>query len=88
VRPAEKWCRRNRQVRSVETFERRELALSELVETLRGREVLEPVLAQVAKHIRLGQGGGRGREQYLATVATRGDAGGAVHVHTDVALFV
>ena len=47
--PAEEGRRRNRQVRPEERLERRELAVSELVDALGRGEILEPVLAEVGE---------------------------------------
>ncbi len=73
------------QIRLVEALQRREATVPELVDALGRRQVLEPVLAEVAETIRADQGGRRGRDQHLPAVAARGDAGGPVHVHPDVA---
>jgi len=80
--------RGDRQVRPVKALQRRKLPLPELVQALRSREILQTVLAEVAKQISSGQGGGRGRDEHLAAVATRSDASRAMHVNADVALFV
>ena len=47
--PADERVGRNRQIRSVEALQRRELAAAELVEAYRRREILQPMLAEVAQ---------------------------------------
>ena len=49
--PAEERCCRNRQIRPVEALQRREVLVAELVDPLRCRQILQPVLAQVAQPI-------------------------------------
>jgi hypothetical protein len=83
---AEERRRRDRQVRLVERLQPRELTLAELPDPLRGAQVLEPVLPEVAEALASEQGGGRGRDEHLAAVPGSCDAGGAVHVGADVAL--
>ena len=68
-------------------LERRELGLEplddELVQPLGPIDVLEPVGAELsdgdASHLVLDQLAGRAREQHLAAVADRPDAGRAMH---------
>ena len=71
--PAEEGGGRDGQVRPVERLERRELAVSELVDPLRRREVLEPVLAQV-RELDLDELSRRGGDEHLAAVPGGGDA--------------
>ena len=66
--------------------ERRKLAVAELVDANRACEVLEPVLAEVAKRLRVEQRRRVGREEDLVAVRERGDARSAVDVLADVAL--
>src|SRR5437867_6623578 len=47
--PAEERGRRNRQIRSMQCLERWKGRFAELVETERGRQILEPVLAEIAE---------------------------------------
>ena len=82
---SEEGRRGNGQVRAVEALERRKLAVSELVDALGGREILEPVLAEVCEP-ELDELSRRGRDEHLPAVARRGDAGGAVDVAADIAL--
>ncbi len=70
----------------MQALERRKVNVSQLVDALGRRKVLEAVLAQVAQAVRLEEGGGGGGDQHLSTVAGGGDAGGAVHVGAHVAL--
>jgi hypothetical protein len=94
-RTADERRRLHRQVRRpvLERPRRRELRAQttrqQLVDPLRLREVLQPVLAQVAQR-QLGQRrlvqqlARRLREQHLTTVGSRPDAGGAMHVEPHV----
>ena len=74
------------QRRPVEAAQRRERAVAELIDPLRPRQVLEPMLAEVDDIVvsreqvarRLG-------EQHLAAVARGRDPRRAMHVHADVA---
>ena len=76
-----------RQVRSVEAPQRWERAAPELIDPLRPRQVLQPVLPEVDEVVRAHQQiAGRVREQHLPAVTGVGDPGGPVHVHADVAL--
>ena len=78
--------RLHRQVRLVERFERRELAVAELVEPLGRRQVLEPVLAEVAQAVGARRAPRRLRDEHLAAVPDRRDPRRAVDVDPDVAL--
>src|SRR5207253_4139185 len=84
--PAEERGRRNRQIRSMQCLERWKGRFAELVETERGRQILEPVLAEIAEWKRSGlqQGRGRRREQDLASVSRRRDPRRPVDVEADV----
>jgi hypothetical protein len=57
VLPAEERCRRNGQVRPVEALQRGEVGVAELVDPLGRREVLQPVLAEVAQAVRVDERG-------------------------------
>ena len=79
------------QVGVAEAAQRREVERQpvppNLEDPLGFRKVLEPVLAQVAQlERRVGRVGRRPREQHLAAVPGRRDAGGAVHVDARVPL--
>ena len=69
----------------VQGLERREVTVSELVDALRRGEVLESVLAKILQ-LELDKLCGRGRDEHLAAVAGGRDAGGTVHVVSDVSL--
>jgi hypothetical protein len=60
--------------------------LSELIDALRRRQVLEPVLAQVAEPVSAHEGRGRGGNEHLTPMRTSGDARRAVNVCAHVAL--
>ncbi len=79
--------RLNREVRPIEGLERRKIRVPELVETLRGGEVLEAMVAEVAE-VRFGveQLPRRLREENLPAVTGAHDPRRSVHVGTDVAL--
>ena len=79
----------------LERCERRKLALEafrhELEDPLRPAQVLQPMLAEIAEgellwEIVLDELSRRLRDEHLAAVACRGNAGAAVDVHSDVAL--
>ena len=82
----EEGCCRDGQVRAVERLERGERALSQLVDALGSRQILEPVLAEVCE-LELDELGRRGGDEHLPAVPCRGDPRGAMHVPADVALF-
>ncbi len=82
--PTEERGRRHGQVGAVEAPERRKLLVAQLVETLRRRQVLQPVLAEVAQPLGGRQRGGRGRHDHLAAVRDGCNPRGAVHVGSDV----
>ena len=76
------------QIRPVKALERREVAVAELEDVLRRRQVLEPMLAQIAQPIRARKRSGRGRDEHLPAVATGSNPRSPVHVDPDVALGV
>jgi len=81
--------RRHRNVRGVQRAKRRELALPELVQPERPAEVLETVQAQIGEQETVAwlQEAGRALgDEHLAAVACSRDAGGGMHVDSDVAL--
>ena len=82
---AEEGRRGHRQVRAVEGFERGEVAVSELVDALGSGEVLQPMLAEVAKFA-LDELRARRGHEHLTAVAAGGDARGAVDVVSHIAL--
>ena len=77
--------RRDRQVRTVETSERREVGCAVLEDALGRGEILEAVLAEV-RELELDELRRGGRDKHLPAMACRCDAGGAVDVAADVAL--
>jgi len=77
---------RDRQVRPVQALERREVVVSELVDPLGCRQILQTVLAEVAQLVRAQEGSRGGRDQHLSAVAAGGDPGRPVHVDSDVTL--
>ena len=78
--------RRNRQVRPVETLQRREVLVAELVDPLGRGEVLEPVLAEVPQPVGAEQRSRGRRDEHLPAVSCRRDPRRAVHVDADVPL--
>ena len=78
-------CRLHRKVRLVDTPQRRELVVVELVEPFRGCKVLEPVRAEVTQAICAGEIARCLRDENLAAVTGSGDARSAMHVDPDVA---
>jgi hypothetical protein len=84
--PAEERCCRNRQVRPVERLQGAELPVAELEQPLGSREVLEPMLPQVADVHVAHERTSRRRDQHLAAVSRRRDPRRPVHVDPDVAL--
>ena len=68
----------------VEALEWREVTGAELVDRLRRGEVLEPMNAEVVQGVGGGEVAGRLRDEDLAAVTCRGDAGSAVNVDADV----
>jgi hypothetical protein len=64
----------------VDTFQRRELTVVELVQPFGSCQVLEPVHAEVTQAIRTGEIARCLRGENLAAVAGSGDARSAVHV--------
>ena len=85
--PPDERIRLDREVRPIEGLERRKIRVPELVETLRGGEVLEAMVAEV-EEVRCGveQLPRRLREENLPAVARAHDPRRTVHVGTDVAL--
>jgi hypothetical protein len=73
------------QVGEVECPKWREVCVSELVQVLRSREVLQPVLTEVAQ-VDVDEACRRGRQDYLTTMSSRADASCSVDVDTDVPL--
>jgi hypothetical protein len=63
----------------------REVARAELEQPKRLQQILEPVLAEIPQVI-LDEIPGRLREQRLAAVPGRADAGGTVNIDADIAL--
>ena len=86
VLPAEERCRRNRQVRAVQALQSREVSFAELVDPLRRREVLQPVLAQIAQLVQTHERSRRGRDKHLAAVTRGSDPRRPVDIDTDVPL--
>ncbi len=85
--PPDERGRLNREVRPVEGLERREVPVAELVQALRAREVLEPVVAEVAEpRFARREAVCRLREENLPAVARAHDPRRPVHVGTDVTL--
>src|SRR5207247_4348222 len=84
--PADQRLRRQRKIRRVQRLEWRKVAVAELVNPFRGRQILEPVLTEIAQLVRVGKVAGRLREQDLSTVTSRCNASGAVDVDSDIAL--
>src|SRR5829696_4696777 len=80
---SKKRCRRNGEVGPVQALEPRKLPFSELVDALGSRQVLQAVLPEVFERQLYQLRGGRG-DQDLSAVAGGGDAGGTVHVRTDI----
>ena len=78
--------RRNRQVRSVETLQRWEVLLAELVDPLGRGQVLQPVLAEVPQPLGAEQRSRGRRDEHLPAVSSRRDPRRAVHVDADVPL--
>ena len=74
------------QVGCVQRPQRRKVPVAELVDPLGCRQVLEPILPEVAQTLHAGQVPSRLRDQDLAAVAGGGDAGRTVDVDPDVAL--
>ncbi len=74
------------QIQRVETLERREVTVAELVDPLRPRQVLEAMFAKIAEPVGAAQVARRLRDEDLATVPGRRNARSAVHLHPDVAL--
>jgi hypothetical protein len=85
---AQKRRGRDREIRSVERLQRRELAVPELEDPLRRAQVPKPVLAEVAQAVVAQQRGGRRGDEHLASVGRSRDPGGAVDVLADVPLAV
>ena len=83
---AEKVRRGSGKVDGTRRSQRRELPRPELEQLGRGVEVLQPVAPEVAQRLILDERRRRGREDHLAAVGERGDAGAAVDVDPDVAL--
>ena len=83
---ADERVRGEREVRAVEALQRRECAVTELVDALRGREILEAMLAEVDEPVRPDERGRRRGDQHLPAVAYRRDPSSAVDVVSDVAL--
>jgi hypothetical protein len=79
--------RGNRQVRPVQRPQGREVVVSQLVDALRRRQVLQPVLADVAELVGPQERGGRRRDQHLAAATGGVDPGRPVDVGADVAFF-
>ncbi len=75
-----------REVRAVETLQRRESLLAELVDALGRGDVLEAMLAQIDEPVEPDKRGRRGGDEHLSAVADCGDARSAMHVVSDVAL--
>ena len=84
--PANERVRREWKVRAIQTFQRRERAVTELVHALERGEILEAVLAEVAEPVRPDERCRRGSNEYLPAVADSRDPRGAVHVVSDVSL--
>jgi hypothetical protein len=74
------------QVRLMERLQRREVLVTELVDLLGRRQVLEPVLTEVAHLGVTGEVAGCLRDQDLTAVADCCDARRPMHIHPDVAL--
>jgi hypothetical protein len=68
----------------VQRLQWREVALAELVDALRRRQVLEAVLAQIPQAVAAHQRGGGGRKQHLTAVSAGGNSGRAVDIDADV----
>ena len=64
----------------------RKVVVAELKQPLRGAEILEPMLAEVAQRRARKERRRRRRDQQLPTMPRCSDPGGAVHVGADVAL--
>jgi hypothetical protein len=81
-------CRRKRHVGAVQRLERRERLTPQLEDPDWGREVLQPMLAEIAQLERVGleERHRRRGEQHLTAVRGAGDACRAVNVETDVAV--
>ena len=77
--------RRHGQVRPIERFERRELATSELIDTLGSAEILEAMFAEV-EQLDLGELGRGGGDEHLATVSGCRDTGSTMDVFAYVPL--
>jgi hypothetical protein len=84
--PAQEPGRGHRQVRLEERRQRREHSRAELVDPLRRREVLEPVLAQVTQALAGGKHSRGGGGEHLAAVPGRCNSRRAVDVLADVTL--
>ena len=83
--PADERVRRDRQVRRVQRLQRREVAVAELPDPFRRRQVLQPVLAEVAKRTGADELAGRLRHQHLPAVPHRRDPRRPMHIDPDVA---
>ena len=77
---------RHREVGLVERLQPGELAFAELEDALGGREVLQPVVAEVAEAVEADERRRGGRDENLPAVSRSGDSRRAVDVGADVAL--
>ena len=77
---------RDRKVRPVQGFERREVVFAELEDPLRRAQVLEPVLTEVTEPAGVDERGRRRRDEHLSAVASSCDPRRTMNVRTDVSI--
>jgi hypothetical protein len=83
--PEERSCG-HRKVRAVQSLQGRKIAVAELVDPLRRRQILQPVLAEIAQSIAADEVTRRLRHQHLATVPRRRDPRRPMHVDPHIPL--